>query len=372
MPDPINFPTDQIYTLVNEVVQQAVGDVGISAVDASTLVSLGNAATAGYKNVEPFLNELAMRIGKTIFSYREYRNKYRDMMLNDYEYGAFLQKIKVKMPTAKMDNTTGLEDGQSYDPWIINKPKATQKLFYKRTPYDYYVTIQTQWLKEAFLSADAMAGFISMVFGETRNAIELGIENLGRVTLNNFAAETEHEIKLVTLYNNIHSTTLTPATAVFDTDFLAFAIKTIRSYMDKMTDMSTLYNDGTETRHTPLRDQRIKINTDFMLAAETVLERTAFNPRFVELDGYQMINFWQSQQTPMSINVTRASDETAVTIDNIIGMVYDRDALGIYQYEDDVLSTPVNARTRTYNVWYHERQLWFNDLSENFLLFTLN
>lgn len=369
------FPTDQIYTLVNNIVSQSIGETSITATDAQSLISLGDLILNGNNLTEGFLNTLAMRISRTIYSFREYRNKYRDMVLSDSEYGAITQKIKVKMPVARIEDSIPLEDGQpAPDQWIIAKPKATQKMFYKRTPYSYVTTIQRKWLREAFNSPAEMGSFIGLVFGETRNAIELGLENLARTCINNFMAESTHEVKLVTLYNNAlnPTTPLTAATAIYNTDFLAFAIKTIRSYIYRMEDMSVLYNDGSETRHTPRDLQRILMSADFMLSAETVLQRQSFNDNFVELPGYKTVSFWQSQETPNQIIVERASDGEETTISNIVGCIHDRDALGMYRIEEEIATTPVNARVLTYNTWYHENQVWINDLSENFIYFTLN
>ena len=59
-------------------------------------------------------------------------------------------------------------------------------------------------------------------------------------------------------------------------------------------------------------------------------------------------------------------------IDNVIGVIMDRNAAGIYKISERVATTPLNAAGLYYNTFYHEKQLWFNDLSENFVFFTLN
>ena len=88
--------TQQIYTLVNTVNSQAFGHSALVVSDTSSLISLGNTVLSSSTNTEAFLNTLAQRIGRTILRYREYRNKLGDMVLNDFEYGAILQKINKK------------------------------------------------------------------------------------------------------------------------------------------------------------------------------------------------------------------------------------------------------------------------------------
>ena len=61
-----------------------------------------------------------------------------------------------------------------------------------------------------------------------------------------------------------------------------------------------------------------------------------------------------------------------VVINNIVACIYDRDAFGIYQIDEQVLTTPVNAAGQYYNQYWHEKQARFVDTSENCVIFTLN
>lgn len=366
--------TNQIYALVNSVVSQGMG-ADIEVVDASTLISLGDTVLSSSANTEAFLNTLAQRIGKTIISYRKYTSKLSDMVIDDFQMGAILQKIKVSMPTAEEDESYDLTDGSSVDHYKIAKPEATQKLFVTRTPYQYHITIQDEHLREAFTDVNKMGSFLSAIFGEMQNAIELGLEGLGRTCLGNFIAEignTDREIKLVTLYNAESGESLTPATAMLSDAFLRFAVKTMNVYSKRLTDMSKLYNDGTETRHTPKDRQKLRVFTDFEAALETVVQWSAFHKELVDLGSFSEMNYFQSEDTPNQIKIKRASDSTDTTVSNIVGTLTDRDALGIYKQMNIVRTTPVNAAGLYYNQYHHLKQLWFNDLSENGLVFTLN
>ena len=371
----IHMTTEQIYTVVNGAAAQALGTGAIAAVDTASFVSLGNSVLSSSVNTEAFLNTLAQRIGRTIISYREYKNKFRDMVLNDFEYGAILQKIKVAMPSAEEDESYGLTDGQSVDHYKVSKPVVTQKLFVTRSPYQFKITIQREHLKEAFTSESAMGGFIAAIFGEVRNAIEFALENLGRGCYANYIAEvggTAREIKLVTEFNGLGGN-VTAANALTNKDFLNFAFRRINEHIDYFQDMSSLFNDGSATRHTPKADIRIKLLSPFVRAAETVTQYAAFHETLVNVDGvYTPVSYWQAAQNRSQIKVQRSSDDAETTVSNIIGVMHDRDALGIYQINETVATTPINAAGLYYNQYYHEKQLWFNDLSENFVIFTLN
>lgn len=369
--------TEQIYSLVNLAAQESMGSVALQANDASSLVSLGNAILSSQTNTEAFLNTLVQRIGRTIVSYRAYRNKFSKYIKSSMEWGAIMQKVKASMPQAVEDPTYSLTNGQSVDPWTVYKPDVKQKLFVKRSPFMIPLTIQRITLREAFLSPDAMETFIGAIFGEVRNYIELSNENMGRATLANMIAESSggtQTINLVANYNKATGESLTAGTAaLYDEAFLRYAIAQINLYSDKLTDMSIVYNKEGEERHTPYEDQFMVVNTEFERALQTQVQWAAFNEQYVRMmEGYIKSNYWQASKSPLAIQVNRASDDEDTTVNNIVAVIHDRDALGMYSEEEDVLTTPVNAKARYYNTFWHIRNQWFNDLSENCLVFTLN
>ena len=367
--------TNQIYTIVNSIVDQAIGDSGIVATDTQGLVSLGNVVLDSSTNTEAFLNTLAQRIGRTIYRFRAYNNKFTDMIVSDMEWGAILQKIRVEMPVAESDEMYGLTDGVAVDHYVVAKPKAHQKLFVTRTPYQFKITIQRETLKEAFLSAEAMGAFIALVFGEVRNAIELSLENLGRLTMCAAISETTatQTIDLVTDYNAETGSSLTAATAMHSADFLRYAIYRINNVVDMMQDMSVLYCDGILPTFTNLENMRVKVLSKFQRRLETMVDYAAFHEQFTKIDKqYTTVNFWQAEQDPDEIDIKKPSDGSAFNETNIVAVIHDRDAFGIYQIDETVLTTPINAAGAYYNQYWHEKQGRFVDTSENLVVFTLN
>lgn len=369
--------TNQIYELVNNIAEQTLGNTTLKATDTSTLVALGESILNSTGNTENFMKTLVQRIGRTIVSYRKYTNSLKGIVYNDIEWGAIVQKIKVDMPKMVEDDAYELVDGQSIDMYKVKKPVAKQKFFVNRTPYSTYISIQEFQLKEAFTSASAMGSFISAIFGEVQNSLELSIENLGRLTIANYIASTgtAQRIDLVTEYNAATGKTMTADKALYDEPFLRFAIGRMNRMKKKLTAMSTLYNKEGETRHTPLADQRFAILDDFQTACETQVQYAAFNAEYVKLESNIMVPYWQAVDEPSSIDLTvsdGAGGTSAVQLDNIVGFLFDKEALGTYRKEEAVLTTPMNARGRYTNTFWHEKQMWFNDLSENGIVFTLN
>lgn len=376
--------TTQIYGILNDIVSQGIGGTAITSVNAQNLISLGDAVLTSQSSTEAFLNALALRIGRTIIRFRKYNNKLSGLLLDDFEWGAILQKIRVGMPDAETDESFGLTDGASVDHYKVKKPEVEQKLFVTRTPYQYHVTIQRAHLKEAFTSEDAMGRFISAIFGEVRNAIDYGLERLGRTAITNMIAESygasaaapkQNVVNLGTLYRGINANAPANADGLMnDPDFMRFAISTINTRKDMLQEMSVLNMPDANAMptFTPLDRMHAFILSGFQRRLETVVEYAAFHDEFVKMKDAENLTYLQNANSPYSIDVLRASDGTNIEVGNIVGIIFDRDACGMYKRMEDTLTTPVNAAGRYYNTYWHLQQLWFNDLQENFVVFTLN
>lgn len=380
---PNQIDVNQIYDLCNQIFQQMTGRTDITAVDSQSLVAMGTEVSNLGKN-DLWLNTLARRIGLTIDSYRVYRNKFSDLYRTQVEWGAMVQKLTVEMPDAVADDMykVGQMDGQALDHYIINNPKAKQKIFDKETPYSFFITMQEKMLTEAFLNAGAMASFVNQVFGKVQNKIEVVLEDLARVALVNMMCNlsSKQEIKLVSLYNTKTGSSLTPKTALFDPAFMRFAIGTMNNIASKMETMSVLFNAEGYDRFTPQADQRFYVLADFITQLETVVQYAAFNPQYVTKSVDIAVPYWQGVKEGDDINdisvlskvVGKVDNKTEKTIENVVGILFDREGIGTFRQEEKVLTTPVNARGAYYNTFWHEKQLWFNDMSENAIIFTLN
>lgn len=363
--------TNQIYTVVNEITAQALGSNAMAAVDTSTFISLGNAVLSSSSNTESWLNTLAQRIFRTIVSERAYRNKLADMILTQDAFGAILQKIKISMPTTYADPAWELTDGQSVDMYTVRKESVDQKLFVQRSPYLLEVTYPIFQLREAFLSADAMGRYLSAKTQEVRNKIELIAEDMAKTTLATGAAlaiGTAREVNLLADYNQLTGVTITFADAMANEGFLRYAAMRINSYSDYLTEMSTLYNAEGQERHTPKDLQRLYMVSDFDQAMKAQMQYAAYNPQMVEIGKHEAVGFWQSPNSRYALNVT--FQEQSYTADGVLGVLFDRDALGVYHDLEMVLTTPVNSKGAYYNTHYHMRRQWLIDPSENLIVFT--
>lgn len=380
----------QIYTIVNEVASQAMGTTEIKIVDNAGLIALGNSVLASNDTKNNFLNALTDRIGRTIVSFREYHSHFPDIERDSIEWGNILQKLKIAMPEAEEDQSYNLVQGGSVDQYKINKAKVNQLLFTSETPWQTHITVHLDELEKAFVSAEDMGIFISGMFGEVQNRIELAMENLSKNCVNNYIAELElkrkvspnRKICLLSEYKNKTGVdhTTEPLNALDDENFLKYFVRRVNSISTTMEYMTNgMFNsapDGSQTsndytRHTPKSEQRLMLFIDLVNALKTDVNSKAFNMEQVAIDiPFQSVPFWQSLKTPSDIKVSTASG-VASSVSLVMGFLYDREALGTYKKKYQSLTSPVNAAGKYYNVFYHMIEMYFNDLTENAVFFTL-
>lgn len=369
--------TNQIYDLLNVVSKEVIGETAIQAVDATSLVALGK-QVLNSNYVDPWLNTLIMRIGKTIVWNRSYQSQYKDLALDNIQWGALVQKLDVSVGDFVEDVAWDLEDGDSVDMYIVKKPKAKQKFFAIRSPYSNFITNQQWKLKEAFASAGAMAAFMSAIATKMQTKLTLAHDNQCRVAMGNFMLLTgDHQkIHLVTEYNARTGESVTSDTALFDEAFLRYASARISLLRKKLRGLSVMYNKDNEERFTPDNLQEFYVLDEFNTAMESQMLYGAYHDSYVKMKSGIEVPYWQAAQDPFKLSLTiddgTGEGTETETLDNIVGVVFDKWALGTFREEEEVLTTPVNARGRYYNTFWHQNQLWFNDLSENGLVFLLD
>lgn len=379
----LNQQMGQIYPIVNSVFRQMTGRDDITAVDTQSLVAMGQ-ELENLGKLDMYLNTLSKRIGYTIDGYRIYNSKFSVMARTEVEWGAAVQKIDTEMPDAVEDKMweIGKMDGQSVDQYIISNPKAHQKIFEKNSAYSFFITTALYQLRDAFLSEGAMNRFMNQIFGKTQNKIEVVHEDLARLCVANYIlnmANTQH-FHLVTIYNSMNPPTqVTTQTALFDAPFLRFVAGFINNVSRKMETMSILYNKEGKTRFTPRSLQNLYMIADFVTQMETVSYFGAYNPKWITADPDIVLPYWQSNKSPKTNNdffeamcIKGTADNKVKTVQLCLGILFDWEAMGTFRKQEMVLTTPVNARAAYYNTFWHERQMWFNDMGENAVAFFLD
>lgn len=376
----------QIYSLVNDITSEITGKTDLLKEDLTNTVDVGKELFS-VSDVDNYVKSLVNRVGKTIFTNRKYSGKIPSVVMDSWEFGSILQKISADLPNATENESWELVNGQSYDPNVFYKPTVSAKFYNSKITFEVPLSFTEKQVKESFNSASELNAFISMLYNTVEKSMTVKTDSLVMRTINNMIAQTYNTdkagvraVNLLAGYNTIKGgTPLTAGKALTDTDFLKYASMQVALYADRLGTMSTLFNAGGKERFTPRDMLHIVLLSDFAQSTKTYLESNTFNKELVELPKYETVPYWQGSGTSFEfsnvskINVT-ISDKTAtggkkdVEISGILGVMFDRDALGVANLDRRV-TTNYNPKAEFFSNWYKFDAGYFNDLNENFVFF---
>lgn len=393
---------NQLSTVLTDITQQATGQKAFAPTDTGSFVTVAQMALkTGY---DPLTTAISQVLSKTIFSVRPYTRKFKGLNVSNQRYGNHVRKLLTIDKPFEDDDRLKLVDGESIDQYKVNKPKVLQTNFYGANQYQKSVTIYKDQLDCAFSSPDEFASFISMIMQNASDMIEQAHEETARATINNlisgiYSAESEgasvyaranggkRAINLLKLYNQTNGSSLKVVdvfkTANFES-FVKFAFSTINTIADLMSDRNTLFSSQLTNypiiRHTPKDRMKFYLYTDLVNKINSEVYSTVFNPDFLKLVDFERVNFWQSALNPSSINnkpVVLKKDGTlspgneAVSISNVFGVLFDEEAAGYTTVNEWSQPSPFNARGGYYNQFWHFTDRYWNDFTENAVIFYL-
>ncbi len=376
----------QIYDIINPITKEILGETAIVNEDLSNIVDIGKEIFDA-TDVDNYVKSLVNHIGRVIFVNRPYSGGAPSVLMDGWEYGSVLEKISAELPEATENESWELTDGASYDPNIFYKPKVSAKFFNKRVTFEIPMSFTERQVKESFSNASQLNGFLSMLYNAVDKSMTIKIDSLVMRTINNMIAETLHDfnnggdytgtgiraVNLLKLYNDDKGTDLTAEKSIKDPDFIRFASYIMGLYMERLSKISSLFNIGGKDRFTPRDLLHVILLSDFAKASDSFSMSSTFHNEFVALPKGEIIPYWQGSGTDYSfnsvssINVKTASGDT-VNASGIIGVMFDRDALGVTNLDRRV-TTNYNPKAEFFSNWYKFDAGYFNDMNENFVLF---
>lgn len=377
--------------ILSAIVNQATGKEAISTISAGDFVSVANTALS--VSTDNLLTAISQVLSKTIFSVRPYESKFKGLMQDEIRFGNHVRKLNIGDKDWEKDVRYDLEDGESVDDQIVSKPVILQTNFYGQNVYCRHYTIYRDQLNIALSNEDEFQRFITMIVQNCSDMIEQCHESTARMTLANFIAgktkaDANSVIHLVTKYNAIAGTQLTSTTVRQPSNFVPF-IKWAFGYIGYISGMLTERSQkyhvniiGKEiTRHTPVSKQKLYLFSEYLKDMDASTLSSVYHDNYLKWADHEQVNYWQSIDSPDSINIlsrylteegTTMADETATEINNIFGVLFDEDAVGITSCGQWSSASRFNARGGYTNFWYHFNDRYYNDFTENAVVFLLD
>lgn len=383
----------QIYTLINSVSSEVLGKTDIVKNDLSGVVDLG-IEVFNQNAVDNYVKSLVNHIGKVVFVNRPYSGKIPSVLMDAWEFGSVLEKISAEIPAATENDTWKLTDGTEYKQDIFHMPAVSAKFFNSKVTFEVPVSITERQVKESFSSAAQLNGFLSMIYSAVEKSMTIKTDALIMRTINNMIGETLFAdaekfttaktlsyasastvrcVNLLYLYNQAKGTTLTPEKCLTDGDFIRFASYQMGLYADRLQSISTLFNVGGKERFTPKDALHTVLLSDFAKGAQAYLYADTYNKEQVLLPNAETVASWQGSGQDYGFTHTSAinintSGKHDINISGVLGVMFDRDALGVCNLDKRV-TTNYNAKAEFFNNYYKFDAGYFNDTNENFVVF---
>ena len=384
----------QIYAIVNSVSSEVLGKTDIVKDDLTGIVDLGT-EVFNQGAVDNYVKSLVNHIGKVVFVNRPYSGKVPSVLMDAWEFGSVMEKVSADIPAAEENDTWNLTDGQEYKQDVFHKPVVTAKFFNSKVTFEVPVSITERQVKESFSSAEQLNGFLSMIYNAVDKSMTIKTDALIMRTINNMVGETLKAdaakftqagkalsyasastvrcVNLLYLYNQANGTSLTAAQAILNPDFIRYASYQMGLYADRLQSISALFNIGGKDRFTPKDALHVVLLSDFAKAAQAFLYSDTKNMEQVLLPNAETVASWQGSGQDYgfahtsAVNIKTASG-TDVNISGVLGVMFDRDALGVCN-TDKRVTTNYNAKAEFFNNWYKFDASYFNDTNENFVVF---
>lgn len=386
---------EQAASILNAIHGQVTGEDSLAPVNTSEFVSVATKTiAAGY---DPVLKAITQMVTRTIFSIRPYERQFRGIMMDSQKWGAVVRKMAISDKDWEDSQEFDLEEGQSVDMFKVNKPNVLQLNFYGAVVYQRHYTIFKDQLDSAFTGPEQFGRFMTMVTQNCMDIIEQTHENIARATVGNFilgkvaaagVAGSDGVVHLVTEYNAETGESLTSST-IYDPDNIGNFVKWVYARVADLTDLMRerslkfqIQVTGHEiNRHTPLNRQKVYMFSKFLEEINARVKADTYHNNFLEMADVEAVTFFQNIETrqtvkgtPTYLNTdgTLITSDSAVTVNNILGVIFDEDALGMTVVNQWSAVTPLNAAGGYWNQYYHFTERYYNDFSEKGIVLLLD
>lgn len=369
----------QTKEILKTIATEMLGaDNTIVTEDLANLQDIGNELIT-QANVDTYVKKLVDKIGKVVFKNRLLNSTAPNLLVDSWEYGAILQKVRMKLIPAEENSAVNLVDGQSYDQNVFHQPTVTATFYSKEITFEVPISYTTEQLKSSFNSESELNGFYNLLETTVQNSLTVKTDALIMRTINYRIGKTftkglpSQKVNLLANYNAISGKKLTVLNCFHDEDFLKYAITEIKNYQDRLKLPSSIFNDKKEEAFTPVQNQKLVLLSDFKNTVDTHLIPVVQNSENLTLTS-ETVPYWQGSGSSFNfedtskIDITLDSKDEVAKVGGIIGILFDDEALKVGNLSQYV-TTNYNAKGDFYTNYYKEQSGFFVDLAENFVIF---
>ena len=387
-----------VVKITQEAVAQTMGTDymsekgGLKEIESFRLPDIGEDVISS-GTVDQYVKSILTQLGKMYVDSKAYKAELPSLFIDSFEWGGYLERVYFKPQDLIQDEMYNLVDGNTYEDHKFYQPKASAKIFEEVKNIMTPISIVADQIKEAFQGWDQMNAFLSGIQNNVNNTLTLASEAYAHMLIQCGIAvaekNTQHSIHLLTeaIAKKVLSTGATAAEALESPEFLRFALKRIAQVKKNMKRYTVAFNNGQIPTFTNDADAKIALLTDFTTAAGFTARANTFNANELNIGDYDEVACWQAFADTSKANfdystnstIKIAADSTnklgigteAVTITNVIGVLYDTRAMGISLTKSKVTSN-YTAIADFWNEYHHKQVNYILDPNFNIVTFKLD
>ena len=387
-----------VVKITQEAVAQTMGadymseKGGLKAIESFRLPDIGEDVISS-GTVDQYVKSILTQLGKMYVDSKAYAAELPSLFIDSFEWGGYLERVYFKPQDLIQDEMYNLVDGNTYEDHKFYQPKASAKIFEEVKNIMTPISIVADQIKEAFQGWDQMNAFLSGIQNNVNNTLTLASEAYAHMLIQCGIAvaekNTHHSVHLLTeaISKKVLSEGTTAAAALESPEFLRFALKRIAQVKKNMKRYTVAFNNGQIPTFTNDADAKLALLTDFTTAAGFTARANTFNANELNIGDYDEVACWQAFADTSKANfdystnstIKIAADSTnklgigteAVTITDVIGVLYDTRAMGISLTKSKVTSN-YTAIADFWNEYHHKQVNYILDPNFNIVTFKLD
>lgn len=348
---------EAIIDLTKKVVAQTLGttymeqDGKLTAIESGKLVDVGKDVLDMQNGVDAFTKSCIDVIGKYDFDSFTYEPEIKSIMRDNWEWGAFLERIKIEPQEILTDDIFNLVDGTSYADieHKFYKPNVKVKIFEERKGFPIAISFTEDRVKTAFTSLSEMAKFFSSIREYINQQKKMILDQYAHVlvgsaiAISSKATNTARHLLTEGKALGLLAESDTIDTALNNEKFVAWVLKEIATTREYMRRPSSGFNNKSGAFASG-QTSLFMLNAFEKATRFGVIANTYHNDELA-IGDYDVVSAWQGIEstdgnkkfdfaTVSSVMITDAENKLGlgtdpVTINNCIACLCDYKAIGI-------------------------------------------
>lgn len=362
----------------------------LEAVDSALLVDMGEVAAGSEAAADLAYKVMIDQLGKMVIESRTYVAQLPSLFVDPIEWGGFVEHVQTGLSDIyddEMWNPDGFinyndEGGKEYAQKMAEqehafyRPRVHAKIFKEAKAISVRLTTLKDQLFTAFKSLDEMNRFLSALYTSVENTLQLKAQAYALATVATGigrATALGHGYDLRTLYNTETGSNIANSSEFRKNDAaMRWALAYMANTKDNFSQYSTAFNNSVEPVFTPPEDVRVILLAKFANDAKFGVRANTFHEELIGIGDYERITAWQgikptqgdtfrfgavsrvmfTADSAEKVGITVPEGDTAYSIPNVVGVMYDKYALGITLDKKKVTAS-YTAVNDSWNSFYH-------------------